>query len=138
MRLFSCMCVKFGAQLTQRATGHVYYGRDPLGRRSLLLATDDRACCLTSTASNYTVLQRGLSFVDVPCATLWALDLCGAWAPRSIARRPPLAERLIVSSGMDAVPYALDTLEHALRESVRRRVQRIRSVSACVSAFRRL
>lgn len=118
----------------QAAQGHVWYGRDPLGRRSLLRTPEPG--CIASVAAPE-ALAAGLVFEEVPCATLWRTDLA---VHTPVARDAPLASRLVVSpavhgaGGADAADadddVALDTFSALLSESVARRVSHIRSAPA--------
>lgn len=69
--------------LLDRLESRLYFGRDPLGRRSLLLyrSPSSRSMAITSVASrdllslgtNGTAQEATLS--EVPCSSLWSIDL---------------------------------------------------------------
>lgn len=112
--------------LTQTTLARVWYGRDPLGRRSLLRAHTPELC-LTSAASRE-ALDAGFAFEEVPCASLWCTDLATHWP---VARGAPSDVRLVVSDAPHAedAPF-LDALHALLSESVARRVTQIRRAPA--------
>ncbi|WFC95673.1 hypothetical protein MBRA1_002326 [Malassezia brasiliensis] len=103
--------------------GNVWYGRDPLGRRSLLRTSVPG--CIASVATPE-AMAAGLAFEEVPCATLWRTDLV---THTPVVRHAPLATRLVVSPAVhaDDDDDALDTFAALLSESVARRVSHIRS-----------
>lgn len=109
--------------LTQTLRGHVWYGRDPLGRRSLLRTPVPG--CIASVATPEAI-AAGLAFEEVPCATLWRTDLV---THTPVARHAPLTARLVVSPAVhaDDDDAALDTFAALLSASVARRVSHIRS-----------
>lgn len=119
----------------------VYYGRDPLGRRSLLLcsASEDTGLLLCSAASEEAI-QSGLRFSEVECSSLWkqtfgrAGDIKACIVPRLPTKyvRPFRLRELQTGNGgmaARAVDHEAVTLDFLaiLSDSVRRRVCHIRS-----------
>ena len=115
------------ARLTQRRNDTLYYGRDPLGRRSLLYAQPANAHLLASAASVESV-QAHVPWTEVPCTSLWRLPLRANEDPVPLERCSPYARRLELAppSLECTVDQALPLLEQVLSESVRLRVQALR------------
>ena len=65
--------------LLDRAQSKMYFGRDPLGRRSLLLyqAPQHSSIAIVSVASESlsSQLQSNASLIEVNCSSLWTIDL---------------------------------------------------------------
>lgn len=102
----------------------MYYGRDPLGRRSLLYAPVAGAHLLASAASRASVLAD-VHWTEVPCTSLWRLSLNAGAEPVSLARCSPYALRLTLAPPGASEPLSevVPMLERVLSESVRVRVQ---------------
>lgn len=62
--------------LIDKETGFIYFGRDQIGRRSLLMASpsEQTPLLLASTASR-DALDAGLTFEEVDCGSLWSWDI---------------------------------------------------------------
>ena len=120
-------CSMYVARLTQRRNDTLYYGRDPLGRRSLLYAQPANAHLLASAASVESV-QAHVPWTEVPCTSLWRLSLRANKDPVPLERCSPYARRLELAppSLECTVDQALPLLEQVLSESVRLRVQALR------------
>lgn len=121
MRLCCSMYVDW---LTQRPNDTLYYGRDPLGRRSLLYALHAQAHLLASAASVESV-QAHVPWIEVPCTSLWRLSLRTNSGPVPLERCSPYALPLELAppSLERSMAEALPLFEHVLRESVRIRIQ---------------
>lgn len=119
----------------QKEQGVLVFGRDPLGRRSLLLAEEADTGVLIASVSSVPARQARLPVHEIDCSSLWSYDLRARLPqrPQPIARHiAPLllrvpatseaprsrtqAERLDSSSAFEAV----------LAASVRSRVTAIR------------
>lgn len=127
--------------LVDHHTGDVYFGRDALGRRSLLLA-DARASqsveLLLASAASPEALSAGLRFTEVDCAGLWVWSSTtpeerprrfGSRAQQRVLLRELRQDDLSAAASDQYADrsqaereQALDTLHAALLTSVARRV----------------
>ncbi|CAO1637369.1 unnamed protein product [Sympodiomycopsis kandeliae] len=125
--------------LVDSVTGTAYYGRDPIGRRSLLLGPSEAgpspspSLLLTSTASQE-VLSSGFEFKEVDCTGIWAYSIQDGQTvklhDRSSTRAVLKELRNVSGSTSDQFPEpsqrerdaAVECVHSALLESVRERV----------------
>ncbi|WFD44993.1 hypothetical protein MPSI1_003669 [Malassezia psittaci] len=104
----------------------IWYGRDPLGRRSLLRNSSGGPFCLTSVATLATQKAQ-LVLEEVPCMSFWCTDMTTHWP---VNRTSASAQRLLVSDTCHTESDAklLDEFHHLLSECVKARVTNIRRV----------
>ncbi|UZJ53533.1 hypothetical protein CBS101457_002853 [Exobasidium rhododendri] len=130
----------YAALLYDSLSSTLYFGRDPLGRRSLLQGSSDGTnFCLCSAASLETI-QEGVRFSELDCSSLWKVKLNETnfeveAVPRQITQhtKPFKLYELQELQGNGA-PYTLKGAEQEvvlqflsiLSDSVRRRVCHIR------------
>ncbi|CAD6909102.1 unnamed protein product [Tilletia caries] len=114
--------------LLDTETQYLYFGRDPLGRRSLLMRrsveTGDESLMLCSVADQGTI-AAGSSFVEVDCSrSIWCVDLnplvLSDLQSATPLHEPCFSERLASAHTFRAV----------LEDSVRRRVTNIRAYTS--------
>ncbi|CAO1637030.1 unnamed protein product [Parajaminaea phylloscopi] len=140
--------------LLDTQTGMIYYGRDPLGRRSLLQAArrpdgDHAPHLLLCSVASQDTLQAGISFTEVDCGSMWVWNSQSDEYPRPILSRSP--QRMLLHE-MDAhatlaatasfpepTPQqrseALDAVRAQLCESISRRANMIQGETLrCASA----
>ncbi|KAF6766839.1 Asparagine synthase [Kalmanozyma brasiliensis GHG001] len=137
--------------LLDRTESKLYYGRDPLGRRSLLLhrSSTESAIAIVSVASEaLACLDHGLTtLTEIDCSSLWTLDLrthpiVPAPLPRLPSRftSPLLLRELRPSPSTTDPPDPLATSRiradflAVLSDSVRRRVTQITTSQPANSA----
>ncbi|PKI84982.1 hypothetical protein MVES_000755 [Malassezia vespertilionis] len=105
----------------------VYYGRDPLGRRSLLLHLSDVVCLASAVCMD----TEDIVFEEVPCSTLWQLSVRGDNVPKPCPRDSPFATRLLLHESLVQKPAQidapLDALRAVLEASISERVTHIRT-----------
>ncbi|KAN0060788.1 hypothetical protein ACQY0O_007447 [Thecaphora frezii] len=136
--------------LLDKASGLLVYGRDPLGRRSLLLGHDPAQGMILASVSCLEAVAAGLEMQEVDCSALWSIALREpSMTPSRIERRSKLSEPLRLHELED--PSALEeqrftprslherlssaaAFEAVLAESVRSRVTQIRSTGAADEA----
>ncbi|PWN21909.1 hypothetical protein BCV69DRAFT_281816 [Microstroma glucosiphilum] len=130
--------------LVDHQTGDVYFGRDALGRRSLLVSdatTSGSIDILLASAAAPEALSAGLRFTEVDCAGFWIWSsttpeerprMFGSRASqRVLLRELRKSQKPIAGSDQYAVPsqaerdQALDALHATLLTSVARRVAAI-------------
>lgn len=92
-----------------RAHGRVYFGRDRLGRRSLLVREDGRGVVLSSVADSIDPLWR-----EVEADGIYVLDLGGGESLGESAGMMSAVTRLDWLEGEDAVDYVSMPLRRAL------------------------
>jgi asparagine synthetase B (glutamine-hydrolysing) len=121
--------------LSQRSSEALYFGRDPLGRRSLLLGSSSKSDLLLCSAASKVAIEGGFSFSELDCSSLWMVDLEGlSLTPSRIPRAQTqytspfrLKELLPVPSAFDASgESACKQLLSVLSDSVRKRVCHLR------------
>lgn len=140
--VFAAIEAEWAMAIVDTQTGTVYYGRDPIGRRSLLLASpqDDAQhtlpLLLASTASQQ-ALAAGVEFQEVDCSAIWAYDTVSRQTTRIVQRGPARAVlkelRNPQLNGMDHFleptpaerERAAQLTHEVLLESVRQRVTSI-------------
>ncbi|CBQ73902.1 conserved hypothetical protein [Sporisorium reilianum SRZ2] len=124
--------------LLDRTESKLYFGRDPLGRRSLLLhqSSEHSTIAIVSVASEV-MLYPGTSLTEIDCSSLWTIDLLHT--PTSPQPLPRLASRFTSPLQLHELrqphpqpPEPARSPEHirkafleVLSESVRRRVTNI-------------
>ncbi len=126
--------------LLDRAESKLYFGREPLGRRSLLLhrPSNSPTLAIVSVASQELVSISDTSLTEIDCSSLWTLDLLShPTSPQPLPRvtsefTSPLLLREIRQPPLTSTPENLPSIEQiradflaVLADSVRRRVTNI-------------
>ncbi|KAK0546883.1 hypothetical protein OC846_005095 [Tilletia horrida] len=148
--VFSKIEGPFAFVLLDTKNVRLYFGRDTLGRRSLLMRNiveqthDGNQSLLLCSLAEAATIATGSSLVEVDCSSFWTVDLTAKSLedPKALARDN---ERLQLSDASDAntvpesVPTtarltAAHTFRRVLEDSVRRRVTGIRPYTESTSA----
>ncbi|PWN48330.1 hypothetical protein IE53DRAFT_389479 [Violaceomyces palustris] len=137
--------------------GLIIFGRDPLGRRSLLISREKtnrvKSLMIVSTASREAI-DGGATFQEIDCSSLWTLDVHESInEPRPLERRSNLnfdfvlkeLQPTTIESASEInqarptkqeMELAVERFESVLSESVRKRVTNIRSRNSSSSTTR--
>lgn len=125
----------YAAVLIDTLTSTVYFARDPIGRRSLLITQTDDEIVLTSSAS-HALLSVSSEVTEVDCKSIWRLNTESKFYLESIPRmlgeeRNTILRELRKSISNDeedskSLDKAAETFGKVLSESVRLRVQNLR------------
>lgn len=120
----------------QYVRGEVVYGRDPLGRRSLLVSHSP--FCLVSAASQAVVDAKWV-LDEVPCGTLWRAAAPFTDVPTALDRSSLYATRVLLCTAAltgtidEAEKAAVDAFHTTLSASVYDRVISIRTPATYVA-----
>ncbi|KAK0533740.1 hypothetical protein OC835_002926 [Tilletia horrida] len=130
--------------LVDTVSNRLYFGRDPLGRRSLLMQrqTPEDTPSLTSSprllicsVADAETIANGSSLMEVDCGSIWSVDLeSNAWSePVAISRGLEPLQLCDLKDEQDSIPptpfsrlFTAQSFQGVLEDSVRRRVTSIR------------
>lgn len=114
-------------------SGSVYFGRDALGRRSLLVSQTSDKFVLSSVASREAI-DAGLTFKEVECSSLWKWQassvILTSIQPRAAAVATLCPSDTFGEPSTAEREAALDALHATLLESVKYRVCSVRGLTA--------
>lgn len=118
----------YAVALIDKRRGHIYFGRDPIGRRSLLCLKNDYGLTLASAAVETLLKSTTSTPEEIDCTKLWRLTLSTTLIESidRIAYRPARLRELAEDHAGHIEIDALNCFSRVLGESVRKRVQLVR------------